>query len=201
MVKRTKRNEERLLAIGVIYEWQNYRRCDINRKYKKTRCDTDRKVPSEEKVMGETKQVWYTKTATPHICICYLTTLFQKIETMGIVGHGHYRHPWPEDTYSGHTPVFPTSWVTPVLLILLWIEGGDLYTILVPLQFKRVLGFRGVGNRCQFGTMRTILTIPLDATSQQHHNQPATPLVWAETAGGLLGGFAFRRGKSIILCS
>jgi hypothetical protein len=76
MVKRTKGNEERLLAIGVIYEWQNFRRCDINRKYKKPRCDTDRKVPGEEKGMGETKQVRYTKAATPHTCIFYLTTLF-----------------------------------------------------------------------------------------------------------------------------
>jgi hypothetical protein len=29
----------------------------INRNYRKTRCDTDQKVPSEEKGMGETKPV------------------------------------------------------------------------------------------------------------------------------------------------
>jgi hypothetical protein len=29
----------------------------INRNYKKNRCDTDRKIPSEEKGMGETKPV------------------------------------------------------------------------------------------------------------------------------------------------
>ena len=44
---------------------------------------------------------------------------------------------------------------------------------------------------------RTILTVPLDATSQQHHNQLATALARAETAGGWRGGFAFRRGESM----
>ena len=76
---------------------------------------------------------------------------------------------------------------------------GDLNTILVPWQFKRVLGFRGVGNRCHFGIMRTISTVPLDATSQGNHNQPVTMLFWAEMAGGLLGGFVFRMGELMIL--
>jgi hypothetical protein len=31
--------------------------CDINRNYRKTRCDTDQKIPSEEKGLGETKPV------------------------------------------------------------------------------------------------------------------------------------------------
>jgi hypothetical protein len=44
---------------------------------------------------------------------------------------------------------------------------------------------------------RTISTVPLDATSQQHHNQLATALARAETAGGWRGGFAFRRGESM----
>ncbi len=51
----------------------------------------------------------------------------------------------------------------------------------------------GVGNSGYFGIVRTILSVPLNATSQRHHNQPATALVWAETAGGLCGGFVFRR--------
>jgi len=45
--------------------------------------------------------------------------------------------------------------------------------------------------------MPTILTIPLYATSQQHHNQLVTVLAWAETAGGWCGGFTFRRGESM----
>jgi len=56
----------------------------------------------------------------------------------------------------------------------------------------------GVSNSGHFGTMRTISTIPLDATSQGYHNQPETALARAETAGGWHGGFAFRRGESTI---
>ena len=37
-----------------------------------------------------------------------------------------------------------------------------------------ILGVLGVSNIGYFGTVPTILTVPLDATSQQHHNQPAT---------------------------
>jgi len=47
----------------------------------------------------------------------------------------------------------------------------------------------GEGNRCiilgilegsgHFGTVRTILTVPLDATYQRHHNQPAAALTGA----------------------
>ncbi len=57
----------------------------------------------------------------------------------------------------------------------------------------------GVGNRCHFGTVRTILTVPIDTTSQGHHNQLATPLVWVEMTGGLRGGFIFRRVELIRL--
>jgi len=43
----------------------------------------------------------------------------------------------------------------------------------------------------------TISTVPLDATSQRHHNQLAIALARAETARGWCGGFAFRRGESM----
>ncbi len=70
------------------------------------------------------------------------------------------------------------------------LEGGN----------RSILGILGGGNRGHFGTVRTISTVPLDATSQQHHNQlVATTLAWAETAGGRRGGFAFRRGESMYL--
>jgi hypothetical protein len=42
-----------------------------------------------------------------------------------------------------------------------------------------ILGILGVGNSSHFGTVRMILTAPLDATYQRHHNQPVTALVWA----------------------
>ena len=57
----------------------------------------------------------------------------------------------------------------------------------------------GVGNSGRFGTVRTISTVQLDATSQRYHNQLATVLVWAETAWGWHGGFVFRRGELMIL--
>ena len=54
---------------------------------------------------------------------------------------------------------------------------------------------RGVGNSGHFGTVETILTVPLDATPQGHHNQQAHVLVGAETAGESRGGFVFRRAS------
>ncbi len=45
------------------------------------------------------------------------------------------------------------------------------------------------------GGNQSISTVSLDATSQRHHNQLATALARAETAGEWLGGFAFRRGE------
>jgi hypothetical protein len=41
--------------------------------------------------------------------------------------------------------------------------------------------------------MRTILTVPLDATSQRHHNKLATALAWAETAGERRSGSVSKR--------
>jgi hypothetical protein len=38
------------------------------------------------------------------------------------------------------------------------------------------------------------LTVPLDATSQRNHNQLATALARAETAGGWRGAFVFLKG-------
>ena len=45
-----------------------------------------------------------------------------------------------------------------------------------------------MGNRSHFGTMRTISTVPLDATSQRHHNQPRLGSVGAELTRGLRSG-------------
>jgi hypothetical protein len=42
--------------------------------------------------------------------------------------------------------------------------------------------------------MRTISTVPLDATYQRHHSQPVTALARAETAGGWCGAFVFLKG-------
>jgi hypothetical protein len=47
--------------------------------------------------------------------------------------------------------------------------------------------------------VRTIPYVPLVTTPQGHYNQPATALVWAETAGGLRGGYVYKRGESTIL--
>jgi hypothetical protein len=47
----------------------------------------------------------------------------------------------------------------------------------------------GVGNSGHFGPVRTISYVPLVTSPQGHYNQPATALVWAETAGGLRGGY------------
>ena len=58
-----------------------------------------------------------------------------------------------------------------------------------------ICAVRGVGNSGHFGTVRTISTVPLGATSQGHYNQQVYTLVWAEMAGGLCGGFVFRRAS------
>ena len=93
------------------------------------------------------------------------------------------------------------SCVTPTMTGAVQIErGGDPSNTFDHGNFRGKTPSSGVGNRCHFGTMRTILTVTLDKTSQRHHNQPATALVWAETAGGLCVGFVFRRGESMILC-
>ena len=50
-----------------------------------------------------------------------------------------------------------------------------------------------MGNRGHFGTMRTISTVPLDATYQRHHRKQATALARAETAGERRSGSVSKR--------
>ncbi len=67
MVKRTKWNEEQLLAIGVIYGGKNS--AGVIYKPQKNQVWYRPKIPSEAKGMGETKPVWYLIAATPHMYI------------------------------------------------------------------------------------------------------------------------------------